>query len=75
MLSHDRGKGMMRLTKNIYSTSDCFIIWAQYISGEGKIYGIGSLQQKRQQRGGNWCKTLQNRINTRHEKGKDWKGC
>ena len=74
MLSYDKTKKMMRLTKNIALVGNYFIIWIQYISGEGKIYGIGSLQQKEQQRGCNWSKTLQNRINARHENGKDWKG-
>lgn len=75
MLSHNnREKGIV-LSKHFTSVEGYFIVWAQMISKEGKIRGIGSFQQKRNinPKRADWSKTLQKRIIARHKKGKDWK--
>ena len=73
MLSHN-GAGMT-LTKYLCIIEKYQIYWRQGISKKGEIHGAGAFIQEKivLKREGNWSKTLQNRINARHEKGKNWR--
>lgn len=78
MISHNKNLKGIVLNKHIITVEGYIITWSQMISKKGGIYGIGSFQQKmqqtkEQQRRGNWGKTLERRINARHEKGENWK--
>lgn len=77
MLSYNRRNKGITLSTHIDTVEGYYMTWLQMITKEGRIHGIGSFQQKEQQKGqqrrGNWSSTLHKRIKARHEKGKDWR--
>lgn len=73
MISYNKQTKGMVFSEHITSVEGYFITWTQMVSSEGKIYGIGSFQQNERAGYGGWSKTLQKRINARHEKKEDWK--
>ena len=72
MLSFNRAKKAIELTKYVCYAENHGIKWRQLVSEKGKVQGIGSFLQQKSKRYGGWSKTLQKRILARHEKGKDW---